>query len=69
MSEDRKEWVRVSRDAKGARVVSVTVQEENLVAKWAVKAVGLKQPIQTAVKEARAGALADLAALREALDG
>jgi hypothetical protein len=65
---DRKEWVRVSRDTKGARVVSVTVQEENLVAKWAVRVMGLNGATRAAVQEARTGALADLGQLREALD-
>jgi hypothetical protein len=66
---DAKEWISVRRSAKNVVQVTVTLVEDNLAAKWTVKAVGLRDRIKTAVAEARAGATAALAELKEAVDG
>lgn len=59
-----KEWVRVARPANGPTIVTVTLVEDNLTAKWSVKAYG---NIRTSVGEARTSATAALAELKEAV--
>lgn len=61
-----KEWRRVSRAANGSLVVSVTLADENLSAKWSVKAYLGKGKVKAAVIEARKYAAEILGELREA---
>jgi hypothetical protein len=58
-----KEWVRAAKPASGPTVVTVTLQDGNLTAKWSVKAY---DNIKGGVTEARAYAHKALAELREA---
>lgn len=59
-----KEWVRFSRGHNGQTVVTVTLQEGNLTAKWSTRAFG---KIRDGVKEARSQASRALTELREAV--
>lgn len=61
---DIKEWVRAARPAKGLTVVTVTLQQGNISAKWSTHAFG---KIKEGVAEARKQALIMLDELSEAL--
>lgn len=58
-----KEWLRVSKPANGPAVVTCTVQDGNLTAKWSVKSFN---NIRSGVEQARYGAKNALEQLREA---
>jgi hypothetical protein len=58
-----KEWVRASKPANGPTVVTVTLQDGHLTAKWSVKAY---DNIKAGVAEARRNAHKILDELREA---
>jgi hypothetical protein len=59
-----KEWVKFARGANGKRVVTVSVQEGNLSARWSTVAY---TTIKAGVADARKEALAALAELKEAM--
>lgn len=61
-----KEWLKVSRSANGTVVVTVTLAEENLSARWSVKC--FRGAIVGAVREARKAAFTCLDELREAAE-
>lgn len=58
-----KEWLKVSRAANQAIVVSVTLADENLSVRWAVKSY--RSGIKKAITEARDAAAEMLAEMRE----
>jgi hypothetical protein len=58
-----KEWSRVSKPASGPAVVTVTLVDGNLSARWSTKAYG---QIKAAVIEARREAAQAITELREA---
>lgn len=59
-----KQWVRVSRSAKGERVVTVTTQDENIVGKFSTKAFA---SVKEGVQEAKTGSERFVAEIKEAL--
>ena len=59
-----KEWVKVAKPVNGPAVVTVSLVDGNLSARWSVKAFNR---IKDGVVEARAGATAALEQLREAV--
>ena len=59
-----KEWVKVSHSANGVTVVTVTLVEGNLSARWSVKS--FTSGIKAGVEEARTRAHQALTDLREA---
>lgn len=64
MDSSVKEWVKAAKPAHGPTVVTVTLVDGNLTAKWSVKSYS---NIQAGVREARSAAQKALAELREAL--
>lgn len=58
-----KEWLRVHKPTNGPAVVTCTVQDGNLTAKWSVKSF---HNIKAGVAEARRGATDALGQLKEA---
>lgn len=61
-----KEWLKVSRAANGHIVVTVTLSEDNLSARWSTRTV--RGQVQSAVREGRKYAMELLTDLR-AVDG
>lgn len=59
-----KEWVKVSRDVKGRKTITVTVQDDNIVAK--VSDVAFSK-VKTGIVSARSDARALLAEVQEAM--
>ena len=60
-----KEWLKVSRAANGHIVVTVTLAEDNLSAKWSARSA--RGQIEAAVQEGRKYALEIISSLREAV--
>lgn len=66
--EEVKEWVKVTRPAKGPMIATVTVLSGNCTAKSSVLCYGLTDSVKKGVKEARAQATSILLEILEAID-
>lgn len=60
-----KEWVKVTRDARGRTTITVTLQEDNLTAKWSTVAFS---KVKEGLREARSRSRALLAEVKEAME-